>query len=77
MVTQSHLCQSCGTNPGDWLDDEGKDRWPAPHIPQGIRCMGCVTLKEERDKVEKDDDVEREGLFITLIPNPEFEEDDG
>lgn len=75
MVAQNAKCPNCGTYPQEWVDSEGRDKWPMPYMVASTKCLGCVTLKEERDLIEREE-VDSTGLFLHLRTNPEAEDED-
>lgn len=54
---KASLCSKCGTDPDDWLDEEGKLVEPQPFKPVSTYCHGCAALDEARGRVG---DKERE-----------------
>jgi len=48
---KSRLCQRCGSDPSDWLDERGRTLEPPPYTVDSVHCYGCVALEEERAKV--------------------------
>ena len=54
ILWKNTLCPQCGTNPSDWLDDEGRGQEPPPYEVQVRRCLGCAMLEQTRDEIPKD-----------------------
>jgi hypothetical protein len=50
---EASLCQKCGTNPEEWMDEDGKLAEPPPFITKSVMCHGCATLEEARASVDK------------------------
>lgn len=49
---RNSACNKCGTNPDDWLDDQGRAIEPPPYTVQVSRCLGCAALEESRASVD-------------------------
>jgi hypothetical protein len=50
---EASICPRCGTNPADWLDEKGELVEPPPYLVTSVRCYGCVSLEEDRARVDK------------------------
>lgn len=48
-------CGSCGTNPSDWLDENGHMADDPPFVVGSRMCYGCATLEDAREGVPKGD----------------------
>lgn len=48
------FCQKCGTDPAEWLDENGEAVEPPPYVAVTHICLGCATLEEQRETVPKD-----------------------
>jgi hypothetical protein len=51
---KAKFCPQCGTDPAEWLDEDGRAVEPPPYVGDTRVCLGCATLEEERAKVPKD-----------------------
>lgn len=69
---QRQLCSGCGTEPSEWVDEDGFPVFPPPYQPNSTRCYGCVTLNEENRKFEKMGNSI--GVSLRLGPYTEGEE---
>lgn len=54
ILYKRSLCQKCGTNPQDWLDEEGKPLEPPPYTVVTVKCHGCATLEEANAEIPKE-----------------------
>lgn len=48
------FCANCGTDPAEWLDEEGEGLEPPPYRAATRRCLGCATLEDARATLPKD-----------------------
>lgn len=55
MLWKRKFCQRCGTDPSEWLDEEGKFMEPPPFEAVTIMCGGCATLEEARAAMDKEE----------------------
>ena len=51
---KAKFCQQCGTDPAEWVDEDGIAIEPPPYTGDTRRCLGCATLEEERAKLPKE-----------------------
>jgi hypothetical protein len=58
-------CGSCGTVPGDWLDDKGEDREPPPYVAVAELCVGCAAIE---DKISEIPEKDRSHYHVHLVP---------
>lgn len=59
-------CGQCGTNPQDWVDEEGIPVEPVPYVAEAIRCYGCSAIAEVRQDIPSDMSNE---YHVFLRPN--------
>lgn len=48
---KNKFCGKCGTDPSDWLDEDGYMMEPPPYVSDTLTCYGCATLEEERARI--------------------------
>lgn len=65
-LAQRAKCQSCGTVPEDWLDEDGEDREPPPYVAKTRICLGCVQLDEKSQEIPDD---KKPHFQVYLQPN--------
>lgn len=65
MLYEREKCHSCGTNPDEWLDEEGKHLEPQPYEVKSVACLGCEALDEARKSVPEE---RRGSVHLYLAP---------
>lgn len=52
LLNRKTNCPRCGTNPDDWLDDQGRHIEPQPYETVAILCLGCEAISDKRKEVD-------------------------
>lgn len=61
---QAKTCRSCGTQPEEWVDAEGKELNPPPFEPYAVRDPGCASIEQFRKTIPEGEF----GVFVALRP---------
>lgn len=54
VAWKKKFCSKCGTDPDEWMDEDGKFAEPPPYEAVTNVCYGCATLEEERAGMDKE-----------------------
>jgi hypothetical protein len=65
-------CQECGTPIHEWVDASGEAVEPPPYVVTTAYCVGCATVKEERDRIKASGSDDRaDTVKVYLVKNPD------
>ena len=53
-VNKLMTCQ-CGTDPGEWIDKDGRLEYPLPYVLKTRKCWGCTMLEDKRSEMSPED----------------------
>lgn len=65
MLHKRKKCPHCGSDPTEWLYDNGEYREPPPYRAASFLCGGCEAIE---DKIKEIPDGERAKYHVFLEP---------
>jgi hypothetical protein len=54
-VTEAARCPSCGTEPSEWVDGQGRRLLEPAWMPEVVGCPGCDTIDATRSQIPEAD----------------------
>lgn len=68
-------CPSCNTFPSEYLDAEGRMKYPPPYRVYTEICYGCVAIHDKNEEMTKmsHDKQPPVGIHMRMVPDPEYE----